>query len=223
MSVRVVMVGPPGAGKGTQAGRISQAYGIPHVATGDIFRANVRQGTELGEQAKQYMDRGELVPDDIVIGMVHDRLREDDVAEGFVLDGYPRTITQAQALEEFLADLDQPLDVVLRFDIDEDEIIRRITGRRVCNDCGANYQVEFSPPEQEGVCDRCGGSLVQREDDTEEVVRNRLEVYRRDTEPLELFYWQRSLLRDVDAVGPLDEVTKRALEVLAEYAEYAGA
>ncbi len=223
MSVRVVMLGPPGAGKGTQAARISQAYDIPHVATGDIFRANVRRGTELGERAKQYMESGELVPDEVVVGMVRDRLQEEDAAEGFALDGFPRTIAQAQSLEEFLDEVDQPLDVVLRFDIDEEEIVRRVTGRRVCTECGANYHVEFSPPERDGTCDGCGRDLVQREDDTEEVVRNRLEVYRRETQPLELFYWQRGLLRDVDAVGTVDEVAERALGVLAEYTEYAGA
>ncbi len=217
--VRVVLLGPPGAGKGTQAARVSKTYDIPHIATGDIFRTNVKDGTELGEKAKQYMDAGELVPDDVVVAMVRDRLAEDDAAAGFVLDGFPRTVPQAQALEETLVDMDQPLDCVLRFSVGEDEVVERITGRRTCPECGAVYHVDASPPDTEGICDHCGSELVQREDDREEVVRNRLEVYHRQTEPLEFFYWQRGLLRDVDAIGEVDEVTKRALDVLREYVE----
>lgn len=218
-AARVVLLGPPGAGKGTQAARVSETYDIPHIATGDIFRTNVKDDTELGRKAKEYMDAGELVPDDVVVGMVRDRLKEDDAADGFVLDGFPRTVPQAQALEETLADMERPLDCVLRFSVGEDEIVERITGRRTCPECGAVYHVDASPPEQEGICDRCGSELVQREDDREEVVRNRLEVYHRQTEPLEFFYWQRGLLRDVDAVGEVDDVTKRALDVLGEYVD----
>lgn len=218
--MRVIMLGPPGAGKGTQAGRIATAYRVPHIATGDIFRANVAGETELGRQAKQYMDAGELVPDEVVVGMVKDRLGEPDVKPGFVLDGFPRTVPQAQALEELLADLSMPLDVVLRLAVDEREVVRRLTGRRTCGGCGAVYHVEHSPPPADGVCGTCGDSaIVQRDDDREEVVRNRLDVYHRQTEPLEFFYWQRGLLRDVEAVGDVDAVTKRALGILGEYEE----
>jgi adenylate kinase len=218
-TMRVIMLGPPGAGKGTQAGRIAAAYDIPHISTGDIFRANVKGGTELGRQAKTYMDAGELVPDDIVIGMVEDRLAQDDCAEGFNLDGFPRTVPQAQALEELLAGMERPIDVVLRLAVDESEIVKRLTGRRTCRDCGAIFHAADNPPRREGVCDACGGELYQRDDDTEEVVMNRLAVYHRQTEPLEFFYWQRGLLRDVEAVGAVDDVTGRALEVLREYEE----
>ena len=221
-TMRVIMLGPPGAGKGTQATRIADAYDIPHISTGDIFRANVKGGTELGKKAQEYMDAGDLVPDEIVIGMVADRLGEDDARSGFNLDGFPRTVPQAQALEELLAERGTPLDVVLRLAVDEEEVIRRLTGRRTCSECGAVYHLEYEPPAEEGVCDRCGGKLQQRDDDSEEVVRNRLDVYHRQTEPLEFFYWQRGLLRDVEAVGTVDEVTQRALDVLAEYEEPPG-
>lgn len=217
-TLRVVLLGPPGAGKGTQAGRIADAWGIPHIATGDIFRANVRNSTELGREAEAYMDEGELVPDEITVAMVRGRLQEDDVDGGFILDGFPRTVPQAQSLEELLADLDMPLDVALRFAVDEEDVVRRITGRRVCRECGATYHVEHAPPRERGVCDRCGGELVHRDDDREEVVRNRIAVYHRQTEPLEFFYWQRGLLRDVDATGGFDEVEDRARDVLSEYA-----
>jgi adenylate kinase len=218
-TMRVIMLGPPGAGKGTQAGRIAEAYGIPHISTGDIFRANVKGGTELGRQAKSYMDKGDLVPDEIVIGMVRDRLAEDDCQGGFNLDGFPRTVPQAQALEELLAEIERPIDVVLRLAVDEAEIVKRLTGRRTCRDCGAIFHVVDKPPAEDGVCDLCGGELHQRADDTEEVVVNRLDVYHRQTEPLEFFYWQRGLLRDIEAVGTVDDVTRRALDVLYEYEE----
>ncbi len=218
--LRLVLVGPPGAGKGTQASRISARYDLPHVATGEILRENVRNGTELGQKAKGYMDKGELVPDELIIDMVRERLVEADSDNGgFVLDGFPRTVAQAQALEEVLDELDQALDVVVRMAIGEDEVLRRITGRRVCEDCGAVYHVEADPPEQEGVCDQCGGDLVQREDDTEQIVRDRLSGYREQTQGVVSFYEDRSMLRDVDAEGKPDEVTERLLDVLAEHAE----
>jgi adenylate kinase len=213
--LRAVLLGPPGAGKGTQAVRIAKAYGVPQVATGDIFRANVKSGTELGREAKAYMDKGDLVPDEIVVAMIGDRLREDDVASGFVLDGFPRTVAQAEALEQLLEDLGQRLDVVLRLAVDDEEVVRRLSGRRVCVGCGTTFHVDLDPPRQAGVCDRCGGEVVQRDDDREDVVRNRLDVYRRETQPVEYFYWELSLLRDVEALGDIDEVTKRALDVLA--------
>jgi adenylate kinase len=216
--VRVILLGPPGAGKGTQAGNIAASYGIPHISTGDILRANVREGTELGLEAKRFMDAGDLVPDDVIIGMVGDRLAEPDATQGFLFDGFPRTVPQAEALERLLQDRDQPLDVVLRLAVDEDEVVTRLTGRRTCTGCGAVFHVTHQPPATEGVCDACGGELVQRDDDREDVVRNRLEVYRRSTEPLEEFYWNRGLLRDVEAVGTVDEVAQRAAAVLAEHA-----
>ncbi|HEX2028674.1 MAG TPA: adenylate kinase [Nitriliruptorales bacterium] len=215
--LRVILLGPPGAGKGTQAKHIADTYRVPHIATGDIFRANVKGGTELGRKAKEYMEAGELVPDDIVVGMVSERIQEADAAPGFILDGFPRTVPQAQALEELLAELARPLNCVLRFSLDAEEIVRRITGRRVCSECGETYHVEYNPPPDDACA--CGGELLQRDDDREEVVRNRLLVYHRQTEPLEFFYWQRGLLRDVEAVGAVEEVTKRALGVLADYVE----
>ncbi len=217
--MRVIMLGPPGAGKGTQATRIADAYGIPHISTGDIFRANVKGGTPLGTKAKEFMDRGDLVPDEVVIAMVKDRLVEDDCANGFNLDGFPRTVPQAQALEELLAEIEHPIDVVLRLAVEKSEIVKRLTGRRTCRECGAIFHVDDNPPSEEGVCDVCGGELYQRDDDTEEVVLNRLEVYERQTQPLEFFYWQRGLLRDVEAIGTVDDVTSRALDVLREYEE----
>ena len=216
--MRVILLGPPGAGKGTQAVEISRTFGIPHISTGDIFRENVRGGTELGREAKRYMDAGELVPDDVVVGMVGDRLAQDDAAEGFVLDGFPRTVPQAQALEDLLVQRDAPLEVVVRFAVAEDEVVERLTGRRTCESCGKVFHVSHAPPATEGVCDACGGGLIQRDDDTEDVVINRLEVYRKQTEPLEHFYWERGLLRDVEAVGPVEHVTERALDLLREYA-----
>jgi adenylate kinase len=216
--VRVILLGPPGAGKGTQAVRIAEAFGIPHISTGDIFRENVRGDTDLGREAKRYMDAGELVPDEVVVGMVADRLAQADAVEGFCLDGFPRTVPQAQALEDLLVDRDAPLEVVVRFLVDHDEVVQRLTGRRSCASCGAVYHVEHAPPQQEGICDQCGGELIQRDDDTEDVVLNRLEVYRKQTEPLEHFYWERGLLRDVEAVGEVDAVTERTLGLLREYA-----
>ena len=214
--MRVIMLGPPGAGKGTQAVRIAEAYGIPHISTGDIFRAHVKDGTPLGAEARKYMDAGDLVPDAVVCGMVAERIIEPDCKNGFNLDGFPRTVPQAQNLEDLLIDRDQPIDVVLRLTVAEDELVGRLTGRRTCPN-GHVFHVLHNPPEVEGVCDVCGEDLYQRDDDTEDVVRNRLEVYPRQTEPLEFFYWERGLLRDVEAVGEVDEVTKRALAVLSEY------
>ncbi len=218
-SLRLVLIGPPGAGKGTQASRISAEYGIPHIATGDMLRGHVREETELGEKAKRFMDRGELVPDELIIEMVRQRLAGPDGEEGFILDSFPRTTAQAEALEEMLDELDKPLAVVVRVAIGEDEVVRRITGRRVCEDCGQNYHVEADPPQREGVCDECGGSLHQREDDSEEIVRERLASYREQTQDVLSFYEERGLLRDVDAEGEVDAVTERVFDVLAEYPE----
>jgi adenylate kinase len=214
----VILLGPPGAGKGTQAGRIAETYDIPHISTGDILRANVREGTELGAKAKTFMDAGDLVPDEVILGMVGDRLTEPDAKDGFLFDGFPRTVPQAEALEQLLLESEQPLDVVLRMVVDTREVVQRLTGRRTCKSCGAVNHAVYDPPATEGVCDRCGGELVQREDDSEDVVLNRLEVYRRSTEPLEEFYWGRGLLRDVEAVGAVDEVGARIDGILRDLA-----
>ncbi|MFA9429621.1 adenylate kinase [Egicoccus sp. AB-alg2] len=216
--MRVILLGPPGAGKGTQAGRIAQAFDIPHISTGDILRANVREGTPLGQQAKGFMDAGELVPDDVILGMVGDRLAEPDAKDGFLFDGFPRTVPQAEALEQLLIEREQPLDAVLRMLVDTKEIVQRLTGRRTCSNCGAVKHMVYDPPAVDGVCDRCGGQLVQRPDDAEDVVLNRLEVYRRSTEPLEEFYWGRGLLRDVEAVGTVDDVAARMDAILRDFA-----
>ena len=217
--MRIILLGPPGAGKGTQAVRIAEAFAIPHISTGDILRANVREGTDLGREAKRYMDAGDLVPDEVIIGMVGDRLEEPDASEGFLFDGFPRTVPQAQSLERLLVDRGTPLDVVLRLSVDHDEVVRRLTGRRTCSQCGRIFHLEFDPPTDEGRCDDCNGDLVQRDDDREDVVLNRLEVYRNQTEPLEHFYWERGLLRDVEAVGEVDDVSARALDILREYGQ----
>ncbi|MBS3939464.1 MAG: adenylate kinase [Actinobacteria bacterium] len=214
--MRVILLGPPGAGKGTQAGRIAETFGIPHISTGDILRANVRAGTELGTKARSFMDAGDLVPDDVILGMMGDRLGEDDAKDGFLFDGFPRTVPQAEALEKLLIESDQPIDVVLRMLVDTKEVVQRLTGRRTCTGCGAVYHVDYDPPQTDGVCGKCGGELVQRDDDSEDVVLNRLEVYRRSTEPLEEFYWGRGLLRDVEAVGSVDDVGDRIIAILRE-------
>lgn len=221
--MRIILLGPPGAGKGTQAVRIVERWGIPHVSTGDILRANVREGTPLGAEAKRYMDAGDLVPDEVIIGMVGGRLAEPDTAAGFLFDGFPRTVPQAKALEALVNERDTPIDVALRLIVDHDDVVARLTGRRTCAECGRIFHVVTDPPSTEGRCDGCGGEIVQREDDREEVVLNRLEVYRTQTAPLEDFYFERGLLRDIRAVGTVDEVTERAVEVLAEYDRGTGA
>ncbi|MTV27198.1 adenylate kinase [Nitriliruptoraceae bacterium ZYF776] len=216
--MRLILLGPPGAGKGTQAVRIADTFGVPHISTGDILRENVKQGTELGREAKRFMDAGDLVPDEVIIGMVGDRLAKDDASDGFLFDGFPRTVPQAESLEQVLADRGTPLDVVLELVVDHDEVVSRLTGRRSCVECGAVYHETANPPSTPGRCDRCGGELVQRDDDREEVVVNRLAVYRDQTEPLVSFYGQRGLVRQLPAVGSVDEVNARALELLREAA-----
>jgi adenylate kinase len=214
--VRIVLLGPPGAGKGTQAHRLADYYGVRLIATGDIFRRNVRLETPLGLKAKSYMEAGELVPDDVVIGMLLEELRRS--ANGFVLDGFPRTLPQALALEEALAAAGQPLDAALKYVIPDEVTVARLAGRRTCTHCERTYNLEFKPPKVEGICDNCGGELVQREDDREETVRHRLEIYHRDTEPLQKFYWERGLLREVDAVGEVERITRRAIAALEDLA-----
>jgi adenylate kinase len=211
--MRLVLLGPPGAGKGTQAEHIADHYGIPNISTGDIFRANVAERTSLGEIAKSYMDEGDLVPDDLTIAMVRDRLSHDTDA-GFLLDGFPRTVPQAEAFSQMLDDLDEPLDAVLKLQVDDDEVVRRLSGRRICRSCGRTFHVELDPPKAEGVCDACGGELYQRDDDKPETVRRRLQVYHEQTRPLVEFYEARGLLRIVAGTGVVSDVTARAIKAL---------
>jgi len=215
--VRLVLVGPPGAGKGTQAEFIAAQLAVPKISTGDIFRANMREGTQLGIEAKRYMDAGQLVPDEVTINMVRGRLAEPDASDGFLLDGFPRTLPQAVELDKILADLGTQLDVVLELVVDEDEVVRRLSGRRNCRGCSKIWHVEFDPTKQEGVCDRCGGELYQRDDDKPQVIEERLRVYNRDTAPLVDFYGAQGKVVGIDATGPVEDITTRALDALRSY------
>ena len=215
--MRVVLVGPPGAGKGTQAQFIASHLSIPKVSTGDIFRSNVSTGTELGRKAKEYMDRGDLVPDEVTVAMVASRLAEDDAQAGFLLDGFPRNVPQARTLKHLLADWSLRLDIVLELVVDHDEVIRRLSGRRTCRQCGRVWHIAFDPPTRPGVCDECGGELFQRDDDREETIRHRLEVYQLQTQPLITYYADEGILLGIDATGPVEDVTDRALVALRRF------
>lgn len=212
--MQLVFLGPPGAGKGTQAAVLAREMGIPQVSTGDMFRAAVRDQTPLGREAQRYMEAGELVPDEVTIGIVEERLRARDCQNGFILDGFPRTVAQAEALDRILSAMGRPLDRAVEFRVDEEEVVRRLAGRRSCPQCGAVYNVHTQPPQQAGVCDRCGSQLVQREDDREETVRARLAVYRTQTAPLIGFYEQSGRLVRIDAARRPDEVTAELKEAL---------
>ena len=213
--MRLVLVGPPGAGKGTQAQYVAEHLDVPKISTGDIFRANVSNGTPLGVLAKQFMDRGDLVPDDITIDMVRDRLQQPDARTGFLLDGFPRTVPQAQVLDDLLRETSySKVDVVLELVVDDDEVIRRLSGRRTCRTCNHIWHVAFDPPQKEGICDLDGGELYQRDDDQAETITNRLEVYAESTAPLVAYYASRGVLIGIDATGPVDDVTQRAIAAL---------
>ncbi|WP_432045382.1 adenylate kinase [Streptomyces asiaticus] len=213
--MRIVLVGPPGAGKGTQATRLAEKLSIPHISTGDLFRANISRQTELGKLAKVSMDVGNLVPDELTIEMAKDRMRQPDAENGFLLDGFPRNVSQAEALDELLKTEAIKLDAVLDLEIPEGEIIERVAGRRICRNRSAHvFHVAYSPPKKQGVCDVCGGELYQRDDDSEETVRKRLEVYYTQTEPIIEYYKTQGLAVTISSLGPVDEITRRALEAL---------
>lgn len=211
--MKIILLGPPGAGKGTQAKSISNKYSIPHISTGDIFRKNISENTPLGIEAKKYMDNGQLVPDEVTINMVKDRLQEDDCKSGYLLDGFPRTVSQAESLQEFLASRNESLDTALLIDVPRDFILERMTGRRVCPSCGASYHVKFNPA-VDNKCELCGSEVVQRKDDTEETVKERLDVYERQTQPLIDFYRDKNLLSVVEGTRAINEVFESICEVL---------
>ena len=210
------MLGAPGAGKGTQAKMIAEKYGVPHISTGDIFRANIKEGTELGMEAKKYMDQGQLVPDDVTIGMLLDRIAEADCENGYVLDGFPRTIPQAESLTEALDKLGQKMDFAIDVDVPDESIINRMSGRRACLGCGATYHITFNPPVKEGICDTCGQELVLRDDDKPETVKKRLDVYHQQTQPLIDYYKNAEVLAEVDGTQPMDAVFQGIVEILGE-------
>nr|WSX50278.1 adenylate kinase [Streptomyces sp. NBC_00974] len=213
--MRIVLVGPPGAGKGTQAAVLAKTLSIPHISTGDLFRANISQGTELGRRAKAFMDAGDLVPDEVTISMAKDRMEQADAAGGFLLDGFPRNVSQAEALDVMLKAEGMNLDAVLDLEVEEDEVVKRLAGRRTCRNDGAHvFHVAYAPPKVEGVCDVCGGELYVREDQSEDAVRNRLEVYHTQTEPIIDYYKAQGLVSTIPALGEVKDVTQRAMDAL---------
>jgi adenylate kinase len=216
MIMNLILLGPPGAGKGTQAQRLVDRLKVPQVSTGDLLRAAVRNGTDLGRQAKEYMERGELVPDSIVVGMLKERIQADDCKAGCILDGFPRAVTQAEALGAVFSEQGRHLDHVVSIEVPEEELVRRLTGRRSCPKCGAMFHVMFSPPKKEGVCDKCGGELITRADDNEGTIRNRISVYREQTEPLKKYYEAKGLLRSIDGTGTPRDIEGKIAEVVGK-------
>jgi adenylate kinase len=212
--MNLVLMGLPGAGKGTQAEKIVEKYGVPHISTGDMFRAAMKDETELGLKAKSFMDKGELVPDEVTIGIVNERLAKADCENGFLLDGFPRTVAQAEALEEILAGLGRKIDYVINVEVDQSILMARLTGRRICKTCGATYHLEFNPPSQEDTCDRCGGELYQRADDNAETVQNRLDVNIKQTAPLLAFYSEKGYLKNINGQQDINDVFENIDELL---------
>ena len=214
--MKIIMLGAPGAGKGTQAKMIAAKYGIPHISTGDIFRANIKNGTELGAKAKEYMDKGLLVPDELVVDLVIDRFKEPDCAKGYVLDGFPRTIPQAEALDKALTAIGESVDYAINVEVPDENIVRRMGGRRACVGCGATYHIQFNPTKVEGICDACGEKLILRDDDKPETVKKRLDVYHQQTQPLIDYYKNAEVLAEVDGTQPMDAVFQGIVEILGE-------
>ncbi|WP_026527218.1 adenylate kinase [Butyrivibrio sp. VCD2006] len=212
--MKIIMLGAPGAGKGTQAKMIADKYQVPHISTGDIFRANIKNGTELGKKAKSYMDQGQLVPDELTVEILLDRVAQDDCKNGYVLDGFPRTIPQADVLDKELTKLGDKVDFAINVDVPDENIIRRMSGRRACLKCGATYHIEHIPPKQEGICDTCGSELVQRDDDKPETVKNRLNVYHEQTQPLIDYYTKKNILKTVDGTKDMQEVFNEITGIL---------
>ena len=214
--MKIIMLGAPGAGKGTQAKKIAEKYSIPHISTGDIFRANIKNNTELGKEAKTYMDKGELVPDELVVDLIMDRFKEADCANGYVLDGFPRTIPQAEALDKALAANNETVDYAINVEVPDENIINRMSGRRACVGCGATYHIEFNPTKVEGICDACGEKLILRDDDKPETVKNRLSVYHEQTQPLIDYYSKKGVLAEVDGTQSMENVFNAIVDVLGK-------
>ena len=212
--MNLILIGLPGAGKGTQAEKINEKYNIPHISTGDMFRLAIKEGTELGKQAKSFMDQGNLVPDEVTIGIVKERLAKDDCKDGFLLDGFPRTIAQAEALQQLLTEMNEKIDYVIHVNVPKDKLVERLTGRRVCPTCGATYHVLYNPPKQEGICDKDGSKLDQRDDDTEETVKNRLKINIEQSQPLLDFYKEKNYLVDVNGDQDINQVFKDIQAIL---------
>ena len=212
--MKIIMLGAPGAGKGTQAEMISEKYKLPHISTGDIFRANIKNGTELGKEAKQYMDKGLLVPDELTVKILLDRVAKDDCKNGYVLDGFPRTIPQAEVLDEALIKLNDQVDFAINIDVPDENIITRMSGRRACVNCGATYHVVYAAPKKENICDKCGNTLILRDDDKPETVKNRLDVYHKQTQPLIEYYGKKGILKEVDGTVSLNEVFDSIVSIL---------
>jgi adenylate kinase len=212
--MNLILLGPPGGGKGTQAKPLMERYKIPQISTGDILRDNLKRGTELGKQAKAFMDKGQLVPDEVVIGIIRNRLGAADCKPGFMLDGFPRTVPQAEALGKVLSDMSLKIDHVISIEVPDTELVKRLTGRRTCRSCGDGYHVMFKLPKKEGACDKCGGELYQRDDDNETTVRNRLEVYKKSTQPLIDYYQKKGLLRPIEGMGSIQDIFGRITKVL---------